>query len=371
MAVVNPEPIRQKQRRPTKPKGTSTEVGGWNEDAATKIRSNANSNEESSRPVTRAAKRRLEEATLRVEGAGVTTPTVGSSTNAAILAPEEGHVLARFDHEEPHHSGKHAEAGPVKVPAKRPRKRVTWADGWSATEEEATTSMRQKTASSPPRLATARASDMTTMTTTSRSTTAAPREADQRTTPRERNADAAPQAAGIKQREGVTIRAKQPTQTKKTGTMTLQQLEAETQTKATTSTGSRPTTALWPTTTSATPTKPRSARAENSVLRGEESWREPTAHPTKTQRIEKPTTNRATLQLTDEEIVAAQQRSRLVQRLLAQGTYHGMKVFKHNELVLISTVNGKRVLLPPQLWAPVFKEHHDSVWAGHLRAPHT
>ncbi|KAE8952704.1 hypothetical protein PR001_g33177, partial [Phytophthora rubi] len=25
----------------------------------------------------------------------------------------------------------------------------------------------------------------------------------------------------------------------------------------------------------------------------------------------------------------------------------------------------------PELWAVAFKEHHDSVWAGHLRAPHT
>ncbi|KAE9123531.1 hypothetical protein PF007_g7016 [Phytophthora fragariae] len=78
-----------------------------------------------------------------------------------------------------------------------------------------------------------------------------------------------------------------------------------------------------------------------------------------------------TLQLTDTEITSAQAKSRLVQRLLEAGMHRGMKVERRHGLVLIKTTKGRRVILPPELWAVAFKEHHDSVWAGHLRAPHT
>ncbi|KAE9166453.1 hypothetical protein PF004_g29154 [Phytophthora fragariae] len=82
-------------------------------------------------------------------------------------------------------------------------------------------------------------------------------------------------------------------------------------------------------------------------------------------------TGMQTLQLTDEDIAAAQQKSRLVQRLLLAGEHKGMKVERRHGLVLITTAAGRRVVLPPELWPVVFKECHDSVWAGHLRAPHT
>ncbi|KAE9293692.1 hypothetical protein PF008_g24732 [Phytophthora fragariae] len=78
-----------------------------------------------------------------------------------------------------------------------------------------------------------------------------------------------------------------------------------------------------------------------------------------------------TLQLTDEAIVAAQGRSRLVQKMKADGAHRGMKVAQQYGLVLIDTKRGKRIILPPELWPISFKESHDSVWAGHLRAPHT
>ncbi|GMF56253.1 unnamed protein product [Phytophthora fragariaefolia] len=48
-----------------------------------------------------------------------------------------------------------------------------------------------------------------------------------------------------------------------------------------------------------------------------------------------------------------------------------MTVTTANGLALISTAKGPRVILPPGLWAVVFKGSHSSVWAGHLRAPHT
>ncbi|KAE8960994.1 hypothetical protein PR002_g30039 [Phytophthora rubi] len=78
-----------------------------------------------------------------------------------------------------------------------------------------------------------------------------------------------------------------------------------------------------------------------------------------------------TLQLTDEAIVAAQGRSRLVQKMKTDRAHRGMKVVQQYGLVLIDTKRGKRIILPPELWPIAFKESHDSVWAGHLRAPHT
>ncbi|KAG2904336.1 hypothetical protein PC116_g14729 [Phytophthora cactorum] len=63
----------------------------------------------------------------------------------------------------------------------------------------------------------------------------------------------------------------------------------------------------------------------------------------------------ATLQLSDSEIKAAQGRSKLVKKLLKDGEFQGMKVAKMHGLVIIETNNGRRVLLPPELWPMVFK----------------
>ncbi|POM57490.1 Retrovirus-related Pol Polyprotein, partial [Phytophthora palmivora] len=78
-----------------------------------------------------------------------------------------------------------------------------------------------------------------------------------------------------------------------------------------------------------------------------------------------------TLQLTDDDIVKAQKQSRLVQKMLTDKTYNGMRVLQTYGLVVIDTKHGRKVILPPALWAVVFKEMHGSVWAGHLRGPHT
>jgi hypothetical protein len=77
------------------------------------------------------------------------------------------------------------------------------------------------------------------------------------------------------------------------------------------------------------------------------------------------------LQVTDDEIMAAQSTGRLVQKLKEAGSYRGLKVEQAFVLTLIQTGEGRRVVLPPVQWAAIFKECHDSVWAGQLRAPHT
>ncbi|KAE9052487.1 hypothetical protein PR001_g467 [Phytophthora rubi] len=82
-------------------------------------------------------------------------------------------------------------------------------------------------------------------------------------------------------------------------------------------------------------------------------------------------TREPTLQITNDEIVTAQRESRLVQKLVEAGEYRGKNVDKLHGLVVVKTPSGRRIVLPPALWSTAFKEHHDSVWAGYLRAPHT
>ncbi|KAJ8576163.1 hypothetical protein ON010_g3049 [Phytophthora cinnamomi] len=79
----------------------------------------------------------------------------------------------------------------------------------------------------------------------------------------------------------------------------------------------------------------------------------------------------STLQLTDEEIMNEQKKSRLVQRMIEAGEHKGMEVAMSFGLAMVKTPVWRRVILPPALWSTVMKECHDSVWAGHLRAPHT
>ncbi|KAE9033723.1 hypothetical protein PR002_g8518 [Phytophthora rubi] len=69
-----------------------------------------------------------------------------------------------------------------------------------------------------------------------------------------------------------------------------------------------------------------------------------------------------TLQMTGDEIISAQAKSSLVQRLVKAGENGSLKVEVRHGLALIATAEGKRVILPPSLWAVVFKEAHNSVW---------
>ncbi|OWZ09842.1 LOW QUALITY PROTEIN: hypothetical protein PHMEG_00017395 [Phytophthora megakarya] len=57
-----------------------------------------------------------------------------------------------------------------------------------------------------------------------------------------------------------------------------------------------------------------------------------------------------TMKRTDDTIIVAQGRSKLVQRMLAKKAYADMEVGKRHGLVVIRTLNGYRVILPPELW---------------------
>ncbi|GMF41535.1 unnamed protein product [Phytophthora fragariaefolia] len=79
----------------------------------------------------------------------------------------------------------------------------------------------------------------------------------------------------------------------------------------------------------------------------------------------------STLQLTDTEIVAAQQKSRLVPKMLEAGSHQDMPVDKMFGLAVTNTARGKRAILPPTLWPIALKDMHGSIWTGHMRGPHT
>ncbi|POM77865.1 LOW QUALITY PROTEIN: Hypothetical protein PHPALM_4684 [Phytophthora palmivora] len=54
-----------------------------------------------------------------------------------------------------------------------------------------------------------------------------------------------------------------------------------------------------------------------------------------------------------------------VLKMIATSNYQVMVV------KLINTPRGRRVILPTTLWSVVFKEMHDSIWAGQLGGTHT
>ncbi|OWZ18944.1 hypothetical protein PHMEG_0006875 [Phytophthora megakarya] len=63
-----------------------------------------------------------------------------------------------------------------------------------------------------------------------------------------------------------------------------------------------------------------------------------------------------TLQLSDDEIVAAQKRSKFVQRVAVSSKYGNLNIDTRYELVTVETANRWRVVLLPPLWASTFKE---------------
>ncbi|KAE9293255.1 hypothetical protein PR003_g24549 [Phytophthora rubi] len=78
-------------------------------------------------------------------------------------------------------------------------------------------------------------------------------------------------------------------------------------------------------------------------------------------------------ELTDADIEREQGQSVMVQALLKKGKYQGQRIFvKDDGLVNIQVGDGEAgVILPAVYWPLVFKEAHDSIWAGHLRGPQT
>lgn len=56
-----------------------------------------------------------------------------------------------------------------------------------------------------------------------------------------------------------------------------------------------------------------------------------------------------TLQMTDDAVIAAQRRSKWVQRAVQDGKYRGVAVQLRHGLVTVETPRGRREMLPPEL----------------------
>ncbi|GMF47792.1 unnamed protein product [Phytophthora fragariaefolia] len=77
-------------------------------------------------------------------------------------------------------------------------------------------------------------------------------------------------------------------------------------------------------------------------------------------------------QITDAEIKSEQARDKTVKRLLEKGRYGASIIEESHGLVFIRNEHGgRRVVLPSTLWAKALREHHDSIFACHLRTQQT
>lgn len=58
-----------------------------------------------------------------------------------------------------------------------------------------------------------------------------------------------------------------------------------------------------------------------------------------------------------------QKQSELIRKLVLKSQYREMPIVDMERLIMVQTPAGLRTVLPPALWAVVFKEHHDSIWS--------
>lgn len=76
-------------------------------------------------------------------------------------------------------------------------------------------------------------------------------------------------------------------------------------------------------------------------------------------------------QLSNSQIKYARKRSGMVRDLQMAQQYRGKRIKMRQDLVVIEYPESDRIVMPKDLWPMAFANAHDSVWAGHLRAPQT
>ena len=76
-------------------------------------------------------------------------------------------------------------------------------------------------------------------------------------------------------------------------------------------------------------------------------------------------------QITNDVLRREQAKSKICQDLQARRQYQGELVQVVDGVLYRGRGDDKRVVLPASLWATILREHHDSVWAGHLRGAQT
>ncbi|GMF29910.1 unnamed protein product [Phytophthora fragariaefolia] len=273
-------------------------------------------------PLTRAAKRRLEAASLREEGGSPTGASTVATTSTTSTAYERTpasicmHQHKRSSRDDEQDISEESDVNrTLKLTEKTPKK-VTWADGRTAT------SMDEPMGRG--------------MTTSTPSTTE----------PRRRNV-----ASGDQQEVNTSAVNEDEVYT---AVDTTGQTQPATSTSSTSpaSTTASSQTAMRTTTTSSvsrttTSTSTGATQKTSSNLQANEVRREPNDfaqhHASQRYGVQStgPAISNEILQLTDDEIAVAQKRSRLVQRLVENGKHHGMRVLEHHGLALIETMNGR------------------------------
>lgn len=80
--------------------------------------------------------------------------------------------------------------------------------------------------------------------------------------------------------------------------------------------------------------------------------------------------SREPLYSTDDEIRNEQWCYNIAQKLVEMGEYCGQPITTECGLALITTLAGRRTILPPVHLSVAFKEAHDSIWGHHLHFRH-
>lgn len=70
-------------------------------------------------------------------------------------------------------------------------------------------------------------------------------------------------------------------------------------------------------------------------------------------------------------MISAQHESRQCKELAVRGAYKRTFIGTVDGVLKARTGDGRRKVLPVELWAMAFREAHGSIWDEHLRAPQT
>ncbi|KAE8978923.1 hypothetical protein PR002_g24566 [Phytophthora rubi] len=300
-------------------------------------------------PLTRAAKRRLDAAERSTKEAATVWAMTDHTGHTTTVTLSEEQEVPRPTESASQPETTRCGTTETEQSTQQRHRQVTWADGWQPPNEDER-SVRGNTPS-PSRtnealrdIGETGGRDVVAATTGDerRGRTRSPKRGEPRET-----ATSAPSTLGAEPAAGVAPTPRAVTKTKAprtTGTVTTTKSpkpthasRSPTTKEVTTAKGGEQVIRVVmspPLTESGGPSRPGTAEGQRQVR----ARRQLDESERISQAVVQPTTSSETLQLTDDEVMDAQKKSRLVQQLLEKGRHHGMEVFEQNGLVLIKTV---------------------------------
>ncbi|KAE8979401.1 hypothetical protein PR002_g24424 [Phytophthora rubi] len=318
----------------------SEELAGGDTSRSATINSgqSSKSSEAAFGPLTRAAKRRLDAAERSTKEAAAVSATTDRTDHTTTVTPSEEQEATR-----PTESASQPETtrrGTTETEQSTPprRRQVTWVDGWRPTNEDKRSAGGN--APSPSRTNEAprdggETGGQDTVVATAGDERRGRKRSPRRGEPRE-TATNAPSMLGAEPAAEVAPTPRAVTKTKgpqTIGTVTTTKppkpthaSRSTTTKEVTTTTGGEQATRAASSPPLAGPSGPEAAKRQRQVR----ARRQLDESERISQAVVQTTTNSETLQLTDDEILDAQKKSRLVQQLLEKGKHHGMEVFEQN-----------------------------------------